>query len=142
MNSLSPVRLLATPWNAAYQAPPSMGFSRQQYCIYICIYICCHFNSYRLVTQNTLSGGGIVSFCEVFIHFQHFLMESYKYLQKIEHGIMNPHVPPPASAESAGHQSCCIVTPASPTPTPEYCGADPRPQISSSVNISLFFSKR
>ena len=27
----SPVRLLATPWTAAYQAPPSMGFSRQEY---------------------------------------------------------------------------------------------------------------
>ena len=25
------VRLLVTPWTAAYQAPPSMGFSRQQY---------------------------------------------------------------------------------------------------------------
>ena len=25
------VRILATPWTAAYQAPPSVGFSRQQY---------------------------------------------------------------------------------------------------------------
>ena len=25
------VRLLATPWTAAHQAPPSMGFSRQEY---------------------------------------------------------------------------------------------------------------
>ena len=25
------VRLLSTPWTAAYQAPPSMGFSRQEY---------------------------------------------------------------------------------------------------------------
>ena len=29
--SLSLVWLLATPWTAAYQAPPSMGFSRQEY---------------------------------------------------------------------------------------------------------------
>ena len=29
--SLSRVRLLATPWTAAFQAPPSMGFSRQEY---------------------------------------------------------------------------------------------------------------
>ena len=29
--SLSRVRLFATPWTAAYQAPPSMGFSRQEY---------------------------------------------------------------------------------------------------------------
>ena len=28
---LSRIRLLATPWTAAYQAPPSMGFSRQEY---------------------------------------------------------------------------------------------------------------
>ena len=28
---LSRVRLLATTWTAAYQAPPSMGFSRQEY---------------------------------------------------------------------------------------------------------------
>ena len=28
---LSRVRLQATPWTAAYRAPPSMGFSRQEY---------------------------------------------------------------------------------------------------------------
>ena len=28
---LSRVRLFATPWTAAYQAPPFMGFSRQEY---------------------------------------------------------------------------------------------------------------
>ena len=31
VKSLSRVRLWATPWIAAYQAPPSMGFSRQEY---------------------------------------------------------------------------------------------------------------
>ena len=31
VKSLSCVRLLATPWTIAYQAPPSMGFSRQEY---------------------------------------------------------------------------------------------------------------
>ena len=31
VKSLSRVRLSATPWTAAYQAPPSMGFSRQEY---------------------------------------------------------------------------------------------------------------
>ena len=29
--SLSRAQLFATPWTAAYQAPPSMGFSRQEY---------------------------------------------------------------------------------------------------------------
>ena len=31
VKSLSRVWPLATPWTAAYQAPPSMGFSRQEY---------------------------------------------------------------------------------------------------------------
>ena len=31
VKSLSCVQLLATPWTAAYQAPLSMGFSRQEY---------------------------------------------------------------------------------------------------------------
>ena len=29
--SISHVRLFVTPWTVAYQAPPSMGFSRQEY---------------------------------------------------------------------------------------------------------------
>ena len=31
MKSLSRIRLFATPWIAAHQAPPSMGFARQEY---------------------------------------------------------------------------------------------------------------
>ena len=31
VKSLSRVQLFATPWTAAYQASPSMGFSRQEY---------------------------------------------------------------------------------------------------------------
>ena len=31
VQSLSRVQLLATPWTAAYQAPPSMGYSRQEH---------------------------------------------------------------------------------------------------------------
>ena len=31
VKSLSHVRLLVTPWTAAHQAPPLMGFSRQEY---------------------------------------------------------------------------------------------------------------
>ena len=31
VKSLSRVRFFATPWIVAYQAPPSMGFSRQEY---------------------------------------------------------------------------------------------------------------
>ena len=31
MKSLSRIRLSVTPWTVAYQASPSMGFSRQEY---------------------------------------------------------------------------------------------------------------
>ena len=31
VKSLSRAQLFATPWTTAYQAPPSMGFSRQEY---------------------------------------------------------------------------------------------------------------
>ena len=31
VKSFSHVRLFATPWTVAYQAPPSIGFSRQEY---------------------------------------------------------------------------------------------------------------
>ena len=31
VQSLSRVRLFSTPWTVARQAPPSMGFSRQEY---------------------------------------------------------------------------------------------------------------
>ena len=31
VKSLSPVQLFATPWTVAYQAPPSIGFFRQEY---------------------------------------------------------------------------------------------------------------
>ena len=31
MKLLSRVRLFATPWTVAYQGPPSMGFSNQEY---------------------------------------------------------------------------------------------------------------
>ena len=31
VKSLSRVQLLVTPWTSAYQAPPPMGFSRQEY---------------------------------------------------------------------------------------------------------------
>ena len=35
VKSLSRVRLFATPWTAAYQAPPSMGFAMQEYWVAI-----------------------------------------------------------------------------------------------------------
>ena len=36
VKSVSRVRLFATPWTAAHQAPLSMGFARQEYCLSKC----------------------------------------------------------------------------------------------------------
>ena len=62
VKSLSRVWLLATPWTAAYQAPPSMGFARQEYwsrvlllslvtqhsdSIFLCFSKCHHKSSYH-----------------------------------------------------------------------------------------------
>ena len=65
VKSLSRVRLLATPWTAAYQAPLSMGFSRQEmwchcHCLllgyaYDCIiqkYIWCKKKTHMICVYN------------------------------------------------------------------------------------------
>ena len=46
VKSLSRIRLLATPWTAAYQAPLSMGFSRQEYWSGVPALNKCLFNTY------------------------------------------------------------------------------------------------
>ena len=46
VKSFSCVRLLATPWTIAYEAPPSMGFSRQEY------WSGCHFLLQEIIANN------------------------------------------------------------------------------------------
>ena len=59
--SLSHLWLLATPWTAAYQAPPSMGFSRQEY--WSGVPLPSPFDTYKFslnkicLTYFTLTGG-------------------------------------------------------------------------------------
>ena len=57
MKSLSRVRLLATPWTAAHQAPPSMGFSRQDY-----------WSGVPLPSPNSISSQQYLIF-NIFIYF-------------------------------------------------------------------------
>ena len=59
--SLGRVRLFTTPWTAAYQAPPSMGFSRQEYWCGGAIAFSRHFSEHLLnasmcYTQNLCRG--------------------------------------------------------------------------------------
>ena len=57
VKSFSCIRLLATPWTAAYQAPPSMGFSRQEY------WVGCHC----LLQKWTLPLNKILSYSTVLL---------------------------------------------------------------------------
>ena len=65
VKSLSRVRLLATPWTAAHQAPPpSMGFSRQEYWSGAPLAFLCHH-------KNQLQG-----YCTLFREYGHRKAES------------------------------------------------------------------
>ena len=57
VKSLSHVRLLVTPWTAAYQAPPSMGFSRQEYWSGVPLLqrvACTHSQRFRVLESYTM----------------------------------------------------------------------------------------
>ena len=66
VKSLSRVRLLATPWTVAHQAPPSMGFSRQEYwsrvplpspCVCVCVCVCARSKDLTLCSPSRLFCG-------------------------------------------------------------------------------------
>ena len=74
VKSLSPVRLFRTPWTAAIQAPPSMGFSRHEYwsrCHYLLQWKClrfafkqilrlelgCKLSIWEVISKNTVRVG-------------------------------------------------------------------------------------
>ena len=59
VKSLSCVWVLVTPWTAAYQAPPSMGFSRQEYwsgvpAPFPLVTVCCSVQFSRSVVSDSL----------------------------------------------------------------------------------------
>ena len=69
--SLSCVRPFATPWTAAYQAPPSMGFSRQEYwsgCHCLLLFLMQRSANFSLqgYIMNTLSFETIKSLSQLF----------------------------------------------------------------------------
>ena len=55
VKSLSHVQLFASPWTAAYQAPSSMGFSRQEYCSGVPLPSPWSYYSYRLFLEGSES---------------------------------------------------------------------------------------
>ena len=73
------VPLLATPWTAGYQAPPSMGFSRQEYWsavplpspdfyrLIFCIQQQCFTPLFHITVSNSLSTEWLVFFCLIIV---------------------------------------------------------------------------
>ena len=56
VKSLSHFQLLVTPWTAAYQAPPSMGFSRQEYWSGVSLPSPIYFSTYTEIYLRILPG--------------------------------------------------------------------------------------
>ena len=56
VKSLSRVRLFATPWTAAYQAPPPMGFSRQEYWSGVPLPSPFYWYTYAIINTKSLKG--------------------------------------------------------------------------------------
>ena len=56
LKTLSHVQLFVTPWTVAYQAPPSMGFSRQEYYHWVLIYLSGN-GEWRCLTLGFVGGG-------------------------------------------------------------------------------------
>ena len=91
VKSLSRVRLLATPWTAAHQAPPSMGFSRQEYwsgchCL-LCLHVLCFQILYYpsrspLRCQHLIDISFLVSYldCEVLWSAKYLLDEAVNFI--------------------------------------------------------------
>ena len=59
---LSRIQLFATPWTVAYHAPPSKGFSRQEY------WMGCHFLLYMVLVNNLISFSFLTFFCIFTFH--------------------------------------------------------------------------
>ena len=77
VKSLSRVQLLATPWTAAYQAPPSMGFSRQEYWSRVPLpsresyYYQKNYNKSQ--PEKMISFSGILKWRELYIYIIYFI---------------------------------------------------------------------
>ena len=66
VKSLSCIRLFATPWTVAYQAPPSMGFSRQE----CCAGVDCHF-LLQGIFQSQESNPGLLHCRQMLYHLSY-----------------------------------------------------------------------
>ena len=96
VKSLSHVWLVATPWTAAYQAPPSMGFSRQEYwsgvplpslemMIRSTLFLQTLFQEISHCLRTKLNGNKKINRKNVLKIFSHLSIEIYYYYIWIHH---------------------------------------------------------
>ena len=79
VKSLSRVQLQATPWTAAYQAPPPMGFSRQEYWSEVplpSLGLCLNETSQGLELRDKVSCPQLHTFSEAVLNFKPGLLLS------------------------------------------------------------------
>ena len=89
VKSLSRIRLVATPWTVAHQAPPSMGFSSQEY----------------------WSGLPLPSLGQILLHKDYIILPSQLHCMKVpsvqfSHSVMSDSVTP----WTAAHQASLSIT--------------------------------
>ena len=69
VKSLSRVQLFVTPWTAAYQAPPPMGFSRQEYWSGLPLpspnswFLCLIYSIYFAKIKKNVNNSSLTSLC-------------------------------------------------------------------------------
>ena len=73
VKSLSRVRLFTTPWTAAYQAPPSMGFSRQEYWSGVPLPSLVPFATLKQFSYGANTASHIL--CLILLQCQHWLIQ-------------------------------------------------------------------
>ena len=77
MRSLSRVQLFTTPWTAAYQAPPSMGFSRSRFHVYALIYrICLSLSDLLHSVQSAPGSSTLLRLTQMHIAFFFFKLSN------------------------------------------------------------------
>ena len=82
VKSLSRVRLPATPWTAAYQAPPSVGFSRQEY--WSGVPLPSPISSLLFYNLSSLLSSELISLKTIFIKIPHHHSDKKATLQRRE----------------------------------------------------------
>ena len=103
MKLLSLARLLVTPWTGAYQAPPSTGFSRQEYwngvplpspidCYYLMnIVLCSVIVSLKYIPRSGITGIQIKYTCD-FSKYHQILLHSTLNIKNIKNKIKNQYM--------------------------------------------------